>query len=76
MSSDTTRPLHRHAAAVVAAANSTAGSIGHTRAEHNQVGCKYPATEHYKLMPYAQKHPGTYPSDMHVCTPSSQSPPV
>ncbi|GJR47373.1 hypothetical protein Tco_1315476 [Tanacetum coccineum] len=76
VSSDTTRPPHHHVAAVVAAADSTAGSTGRTRAEHNQVGYKHPATEHYKLLPCAQRHPGTYPSDMHVCTPSSLSPPV
>ncbi|GKD57898.1 hypothetical protein Tco_1291285 [Tanacetum coccineum] len=72
VSSDTTRPPHYH----VAAADSTVGSIGRTRVEHNQVGYKHPATEHYKLLPYAQRHPGTYPSNMHVCTPSSLSPPV
>ncbi|GJQ99295.1 hypothetical protein Tco_0522280 [Tanacetum coccineum] len=72
MSSDTTHPPHHHSAVVVAAANSTAGSTGRTRAEHNQVGCKHPATEHYKLLPCAQRHPGTYPNDMTVCTPSSQ----
>ncbi|GJU05711.1 hypothetical protein Tco_1122141 [Tanacetum coccineum] len=76
MSSDTTRPPHHHAAAVVAAADSTAGSIGRTRAEHNQVGYKLPTTKHYKLLPRAQRHPGTYPSDMNVYTPSSLSPPV
>ncbi|GJV18973.1 hypothetical protein Tco_1367993 [Tanacetum coccineum] len=76
MSSDTTRPPHHHVAAVVAAADSTTGSTGRTRAKHNQVGYKHPATKNYKLLPCAQKHPGTYPSNMHVCTPSSLSPPV
>ncbi|GJU33305.1 hypothetical protein Tco_1176894 [Tanacetum coccineum] len=74
MSSDTTRPPH--VAAVVAAADSTASSTGRTGAEHDQVGYKHPATEHYKLLPCAQRHPGTYLSDMHICTPSSLSPPV
>ncbi|GKG25636.1 hypothetical protein Tco_0398782, partial [Tanacetum coccineum] len=45
VSSDTTRPPHHHVADVVAAADSTAGR---TRAEHNQVGYKHPAMEHYK----------------------------
>ncbi|GJY11626.1 hypothetical protein Tco_0380935 [Tanacetum coccineum] len=76
MSSDTTRPPHHHVVVVVADADSTAGSIGRTRAKHNQVGYKHPATEHYKLLPCAQRHPGTYLSDMHVCTPSYLSPPV
>ncbi|GKG49951.1 hypothetical protein Tco_0518725, partial [Tanacetum coccineum] len=57
VSSDTTRPPHYHVAAVVAAADSTAGSTGHTRAEHNQVGYKHPATEHDKILPCAQRHP-------------------
>ncbi|GKE79670.1 hypothetical protein Tco_1545790 [Tanacetum coccineum] len=73
VSSDTTRP-HNHVAAVVAAADSIAGST--TGAEHNQVGYKHPTMEHYKLLPCAQRYSGTYPSDMHVCTPSSLSPPV
>ncbi|GKD82278.1 hypothetical protein Tco_1349117, partial [Tanacetum coccineum] len=34
--SDTTHPPHHHAATVVAVADSTAGSTGRTRAEHNQ----------------------------------------
>ncbi|GJY06763.1 hypothetical protein Tco_0373817, partial [Tanacetum coccineum] len=76
VSSDTTRPPHHHVAVAVAATDSTAGSTGRTGAEHNQVGYKHPATEHYKLLPCAQRHPGKYPSDMHVCTPSSLSPPV
>ncbi|GJX66212.1 hypothetical protein Tco_0300555 [Tanacetum coccineum] len=76
VSSDTTHLLHHHAAAMVVAADNTAGSTGHTRAEHNQVGCKHPVTEHYKLLPCAQRHPGTYPSDKPVCTPSSLSAPT
>ncbi|GJU49963.1 hypothetical protein Tco_1219518 [Tanacetum coccineum] len=76
VSSDTTRPLHHHASVVVAVVDSTAGSTGRTRAEHNQVSCKHPAMEHYKLLSCAQRHPGTYPSVMTVCTPSSLSPPV
>ncbi|GJU75053.1 hypothetical protein Tco_0020756 [Tanacetum coccineum] len=76
VSSDTTRPPHHHVAVVVAVADSTASSIGRTGAEHNQVGYKHPATEHYKLLPCAQRYLGTYPSDMHVCTTSSLSPPV
>ncbi|GKF26289.1 hypothetical protein Tco_0082183 [Tanacetum coccineum] len=76
MSSDTTRPPHHYVAVVVAIADSTAGSTGRTGAEHNHVGYKHPATKHYKLMPCAQRHPSTYPRDMHVYTPSSLSPPV
>ncbi|GKC27730.1 hypothetical protein Tco_1035024 [Tanacetum coccineum] len=42
VSSDTIRPPHHHATAVVAVADSTTGSTGRTRAEHNQVGYKHP----------------------------------
>ncbi|GJV58700.1 hypothetical protein Tco_1464800 [Tanacetum coccineum] len=73
---DTTRPLHHHAAAVVVAVDNTAGSTSCIGAEHNQVGCKHHAMEHYKLLPCAQRHPNTYPSDMTVCTPSSLLPPA
>ncbi|GJS63472.1 hypothetical protein Tco_0678036 [Tanacetum coccineum] len=43
---------------VVVAVDNTAGSTCRIRAEHNQVGCKHPATEHYKLLPCAQRYPG------------------
>ncbi|GJW70950.1 hypothetical protein Tco_0127867 [Tanacetum coccineum] len=76
VSSDTIRPLHHHAAAVVVAVDNTAGSTSRIGAEHNQVGCKHPVMEHYKLLPCAQRHPGTYPSDMSICTPSSLLPPA
>ncbi|GKE39901.1 hypothetical protein Tco_1463306, partial [Tanacetum coccineum] len=47
----------RRGGRLVAAADSTTGSTGHTRAEHNHVGYKHPAMEHYKLLPCAQRHP-------------------
>ncbi|GJV21614.1 hypothetical protein Tco_1370634 [Tanacetum coccineum] len=53
----------------------TTDNTDHTMAEHNQVGCKLPAVEHYKPQPYAQTHPGTCPSDMTTYTPYAQSPP-
>ncbi|GJU15428.1 hypothetical protein Tco_1143394 [Tanacetum coccineum] len=76
MSLDTTHPLHHYVVAMVAIVDSIAGSIGHTGAEHNHVGCNHHATEYYKLLSCAQRHPGTYPSDMTVCTSSSRLPPA
>ncbi|GJR99346.1 hypothetical protein Tco_0315855 [Tanacetum coccineum] len=71
-----TRSPHHRDAAVVAAADSIAGSTGRAGAEHNQVGCNHLVTEHYKLLSCAQRRPGTYPSDKPVCSPSFLSPPV
>ncbi|GKD49469.1 hypothetical protein Tco_1278445 [Tanacetum coccineum] len=54
--------LHRHghhpAAATDTAADTvvevgTTDNTGHTKAEHNQVGCRLPAVEHCKPQPYA-----------------------
>ncbi|GKA34212.1 hypothetical protein Tco_0720641 [Tanacetum coccineum] len=54
---------HHHPAAAVAADTvvaemGTADNIGHTTAEHNQVGCRLPAVEHCKPQPYAQNNSG------------------
>ncbi|GKB76996.1 hypothetical protein Tco_0943891, partial [Tanacetum coccineum] len=52
VSFDTTRLLHHQAAAaVVVDVDNTTGSTGRIGAEHIQVDCKHPATEHYKLLP-------------------------
>ncbi|GJT30083.1 hypothetical protein Tco_0910358, partial [Tanacetum coccineum] len=72
---------HHHPAAAadiavdtVVAEVGTTDSTGHTAAEHNQVGCRLLAVEHYKPQPYAQTLPGTCPRDMTVYNPSVLSP--
>ncbi|GKA17645.1 hypothetical protein Tco_0697482 [Tanacetum coccineum] len=67
---------HHHPAAAdtVVAEVGTADNIGHTMAEHTQVGCRLPAVEHYKPQPCARTLPDTCPSDMIADTPSALSP--
>ncbi|GKD73906.1 hypothetical protein Tco_1332188, partial [Tanacetum coccineum] len=65
---------HHHPAATADTAVvevGTADNIGHTVAEHNQVGCRLPTVEHYKLQPCAQTLPDTCPCDMTTYTPQS-----
>nr|GEV63465.1 hypothetical protein [Tanacetum cinerariifolium] len=55
------------------AAVDTADNTIDTAANHIQVGHKLPTVEHHTLQPYAQTLQHTYPNDMPVCRPSSQS---